>query len=317
MTVEVLTLLVLDTLFVFFGTLAFVIALRISKSYNINTTSPQQYKLEKESYLGATVVKYIFFIKIALFLFFIFTLEKLALILPGAMCATGVVNASEYGISLFILKVINLYLFAYWLFLHKEDMKNERTPYMRLKFQIFIPLYFLLIGEIFLELLFFFSIDFEAVVDCCGVIFSSSDGTYLAALLGTAFWLQALALYGALFLMFVSFMARNARVFALLNLLFVFLALVALIGAFSPYIYELPTHRCPFCLLAHDYNYIGYLLYALLFFGTFSGGVLGFFRLTKREERAYFVLSLVCNSLYSFILGAYVLLYYLKNSVLL
>lgn len=316
MIAEVLTLFLLNILFLLFATVAFVIALKISRFYDINATTQEQYSLEKKSYLGATVVKYIFYIKIPLFIFFIFILEKLSLILPGAMCATGVVNASEYGIYLLILKLINIYFFAYWIFLHREDMHQERTPFMRLKFGIFIILYFLLLSEIVLEALFFFSIDVEKLVDCCGVVFSSSDGTYMARLIGAPFWMQAFSLYFLFFTMLAVYILRYKKVFAFMNVLFLVTALVTLVGAFSPYVYELPTHHCPFCLLADDYNYVGYLLYVLLFVGTLCGTVLALLPLEVTKEKSYYSISLFTNALYVCIVSYYVLFYYLKNSVL-
>lgn len=37
------------------------------------------------------------------------------------------------------------------------------------------------------------------------------------------------------------------------------------------YVYELPTHHCPFCLLHREYNGIGYPFYLLLLTGTIAG----------------------------------------------
>jgi hypothetical protein len=41
------------------------------------------------------------------------------------------------------------------------------------------------------------------------------------------------------------------------------------------YIYELPTHHCPFCLLHREYGFVGYLLYAALLGGAVAGLGLG------------------------------------------
>jgi hypothetical protein len=37
------------------------------------------------------------------------------------------------------------------------------------------------------------------------------------------------------------------------------------------YIYELPTHHCPFCILQKEYGYVGYVLYIALFGGGVAG----------------------------------------------
>ena len=49
------------------------------------------------------------------------------------------------------------------------------------------------------------------------------------------------------------------------------LSLHALIAFISLYVYELPTHHCPFCLLHREYYGIGYPFYLLLLTGTIAG----------------------------------------------
>lgn len=317
MTPEVLTLFILNALFFIFATLAFILAIKINLWYDKNATTPKQYALEKQSYLTATIIKYIFAIKIPLFIFFIFTLEKISIILPGAMCSAGVVNATEYGIYLVMLKLLNLYLFAYWIVLHVQDMKSEKQPYIKLKFQLFVPLYFLLVAEIALEAMMFFSIDIKNVVDCCGVVFSISDGTYMAQIIGASPLIQTTLFYGVFGVIVFTYIIRQKRAFAIANILFVFVALVSLVGFFGTYVYEMPTHHCPFCFLAYEYNYVGYFLYIFLFVGTFWGAVLGVVAFDAQEEKRRYRVSLLFNTAYLLLVSFYVLLYYMQNSVLL
>jgi len=61
-----------------------------------------------------------------------------------------------------------------------------------------------------------------------------------------------------------------------------FLALAAVVSFVSPYIYELPTHHCPFDILQRRYSFIGYPLYISLFCGTFFGLLPGVFQPLKR-----------------------------------
>ncbi|MEA2098665.1 MAG: hypothetical protein U9P72_00885, partial [Campylobacterota bacterium] len=183
LTPEILAILILNTIFGFFAIIAFILSLRIYLKWDLESTSSSQYKLEKQSYLTATIIKYIFIIKIPLFLFFVFTLDKISNILIGAMCGAGVVDATEYGTYLFVLKIINLYILAYWLSLHGEDIKHENQPYTRLKFGIFILAFFLFMIELILEVVMFNAIDIKEMVDCCGTIYSTSSTTYIADIL--------------------------------------------------------------------------------------------------------------------------------------
>ena len=317
MTPEVLTIFILDALFIFFATVAFIISVKISLLYDVRATSTQQYILEKQSYLGATIIKYIFYIKVPLFLFFIFTLDKISIILPGAMCGAGVVNATEYGTYLLVLKVLNIYLFAYWLTLHSEDIKDERQPYMKLKFQLFTLFYFLLICEIILEATMFLSIDIKDVVDCCGVIFSNSDSTYMATILNTSPIILLLLYYSSFIVMIIAYLYKQRYIFSILNIIFLLFSLITLISFFGTYIYEMPTHHCPFCFLQKEYNYVGYLIYVILFFGTYNGLLVGFIEYKVKKSEKYYNIALFLNTIYLLIVSSYPILYFIKNSVLL
>ncbi|MFT7859909.1 MAG: hypothetical protein ABXS93_03125 [Sulfurimonas sp.] len=314
LTPEILTIYILDVVFLVFASIAFYLSLKISLQYDPDSNTQLQYDLEKKSYLTSTIIKFILFVKIVVFVFFVFTLDKLSNILVGAMCAAGVVNATEYGTPLLILKMLNLYLFAFWLSLHGEDMKDENQRYFRLKFILFLVAFVLLLVEIVTEIVMFSSIDIESVVDCCGVIFSVNEATYISELMADKFLLTVL-FYGNFVLMIGFYLLKQKVVFGLLNLTFVIVALLSLISFFGTYIYELPTHHCPFCLLQKEYGYIGYILYIFLFYGTFYGISLAFLAFDKQERKRRFILSLAFNTIYFLLVSYYPVSYYFKNGV--
>jgi hypothetical protein len=312
---EIISLAILDAITALFATVAFIVALGIAKSWDINQTTSYQYSLEKQAYLGSVIIKYILGLKILLFLFYIFTLDKISFVLPGAMCAAGVVNADPITTPLLFLKVLNLYLFFYWIVIDKEDSEDEKQPYTQKKFQFFILLYLLLMVEIFLELYTLFGIDVKSIVDCCGAIFSDKDGSYIAQVLEMPKELLLSLFYGSFFLMWLAKGIKNKYLFSVSNLLFLLIALISLIAFFGTYIYELPSHHCPFCLLQEDYYYIGYLLYALLFLGTFYGMLIGVFSLKKEREESSYKYSLIFNTLYTVIVSYYPIHYFYMNGV--
>jgi hypothetical protein len=51
--------------------------------------------------------------------------------------------------------------------------------------------------------------------------------------------------------------------------------LAAVVSWLSPYVYELPTHHCPFCLLQREYRWVGYLLCGALLGGGLTGAGVG------------------------------------------
>lgn len=314
-TPEVLTILILNFIFAFFATIAFVLGIKIFLKWDLNSTSQSQYKLEKESYLAATIIKYIFAIKVPLFLFFIFTLDKLSHVLTGAMCAAGVVDATPYGTYLFILKIINLYLFAYWLTLHGEDIQEENQPYTKQKFGLFIIAFFLLMAELILEGVMFSAIDVDKMVSCCGTLYSSSASSYISNifLINTPTLLTLF--YGNFLLILLFYFLKNRTLFAISNIVFIVISLISIIAFFGTYIYELPTHHCPFCFLQKDYHYVGYLIYTLLFGGTFYGLIAGFIHMSPNERAKNCKISILFTSLYVILLSFYPFIYFLKNGV--
>jgi len=304
LTPEVLAILILDVIFAFFGFIAFVLSIKIFLGWDISSVTQKQYTLEKQSFLTATIIKYIFAIKVPLFLFFIFTLDKISNVLTGAMCAAGVVDATPYGTYLFILKIINIYLFAYWLVLHSEDIKHENQPYTKLKFGIFIVTFFLFISELLIEWIMFSSIDVSKMVSCCGTLYSSSATSAISSIFSIDTTLLLSLFYGNFLFIVLFYFLKQKYLFALSNLLFIITSLISLIVFFGTYIYELPTHHCPFCFLQSDYYYVGYFLYVFLFVGTFYGLVTGFVHNSKDNITKNYKISLLFN-----------FVFYIKNGV--
>ncbi len=310
---EVLALLILNFIFLLFSIVAFVLSIKIFLNFNIKSTSKTQYTLEKYSFLSATIIKYIFTIKVPLFLFFIFTLDKISNVLTGAMCGAGVVDATEYGTYLIVLKILNLYLFAYWIALHVEDMKDENQGKTKLKFGIFIVIFFFFITEIILETLMFSSLEIDKMVSCCGTLYSSSSTSTISNIFALDTMTLLSIFYSNFLLIILFFILKNRYLFALANIVFVVVALISLIVFFGTYIYELPSHHCPFCYLQSDYYYVGYLIYSLLFFGTFYGVVVGF----VNESLINYKKSLFFNTLFVLLLSLYPIIFYIKNGVTL
>lgn len=314
---EILAILILNVIFGFFAIIAFILSIKIFLYWDLDSTSTKQYKLEKQSFLSAIIIKYIFLIKIPLFLFFIFTLDKLSTLLTGAMCGAGVVDATIYGNYLFVFKIINLYIFSYWLSLHNEDMKYENQPYTKMKFGIFIFIFFLFISELILEWVMFLSIDINDVVDCCGTIYSDSSTSYISNLFKIDILAILSAFYGTFISIYIAYIFKQKYIFSILNVMFIIISIISLITFFGTYIYQLPTHHCPFCLLQRDYYYVGYLLYSLLYVGTFNGIVVGFLDFSQNDLISKMKLSLLFNLFYLVLVSAYVIVFYVNNGVLL
>lgn len=313
---EIITILVLDFIFLFFGTIAFVISIRIVRYWDMNSTKPIQYKLEKQSFLVSTIIKYIFIVKLPLFLFFIYTADKLSDIIIGAMCAAGVVSSVPFSEAMFFFKILNLYIFGFWLVLNRFDLKKENQPYTKLKFWLYIVGYILLLVEIYYEIDFFLSLDVGKLVSCCSTIFSAATKSSFSFIYSINKLYLVYAFYGVFLFSILAYILKNSIAILLCNVSFIFIAIVSLIMFFGTYIYQLPHHHCPFCVLKKDYYYIGYVLYVTLYIGTFygiSGAIMSM--LEKKKEKFYYNISMIFNTIYTLIVSAYPIVYFMKNGV--
>ena len=309
---EVLAILVLNGIFFLFSFLAFILSIRIFLKWDINSTSKLQYKLEKQSFLAATIIKYIFILKLPLFLFFTFTLDKISNVLTGAMCGAGVVDATTVGIYLLVLKIINIYIFGFWLVLHYIDIKSETLPFVKLKFGFFIGAFFIFAAELVLEAFMFGSINIDKIVSCCGSIYSSTANSMLAEVFTIETPLLLTMFYGNFLVIVLLYFLKKRYLFAISNFIFLIVSIISLILFFGTYIYELPTHHCPFCFLQKDYYYVGYLIYITLFIGTFYGLTTGF---GKNNENNNYKISLIFNILFVSIVSFYPIRYFIINGV--
>lgn len=309
-TPEILTLMLINIIFVVFAFIAFVLSIKIVRKWDSDASTKLQYQLEKQNFLNATLIKYIFWFKIPLFLFFVFTIDKLSDIITGAMCAAAIVDATPYGIYLFIIKILTLYLFGMWLILHYIDIKEERPRFIKTKYILFITIFPLFIVEIILEILLFGELDTSKILSCCGTLYSNATGSYIQNLFVVPTPLLLGVFYGNFLLLTLFYFLKNRYLYALTGGVFVIVALMSLILFFGTYIYELPTHHCPFCFLQKEYFYVGYLIYSLLFLGTFYALVSGVLDHFKNMKISYvFILS------YVIVISLYPSLFYLRNGV--
>jgi len=316
LTPEIITVLTLDFIFAFFGLIAFIISVKIVRFWNLDSTSQTQYKLEKQSFLVATIIKYIFIVKLPLFLFFIFTADKLSDIITGAMCAAGVVSSASFGSTMFIYKILNLYIFGFWLVLNHYDIKDEKLPYVKYKFLIYIIGYIFLLIEIYYDIKFFESLDVSKLVSCCGTIFSAASTSAISFIYEVKKIYFVYIFYTIFLFGIFTYIFKNAIGILIFNITYVIIAIISLIMFFGTYIYQLPTHHCPFCMLQKDYYYIGYVLYITLYIGTFtgiSGAIMSIIK--KKSQKFYYNVSLIFNTIYAIIISTYPIVYHLKNGV--
>ena len=83
---------------------------------------------------------FVFSIKFLLILYFVFTIDTLSLLVPGAMCGAGVIAANEYGSYLLILKLAILFFLILWFYLNAYDMRTKNHQWFKEKSWLFSQL---------------------------------------------------------------------------------------------------------------------------------------------------------------------------------
>lgn len=248
-------------------------ALQLLRHWDIRSGSERQLRLERRTYLIATLMTWAFAFELLSLLLFVYTAESLSGQFVGAMCATGVLNANPWGWPTLLLKIGLFFGGAFWLALNGLDNRGYDYPLIRRKYTLLLLLVPFVAAEAILQLRFFLGLSPDIITSCCGSLFAS-DAKGVAAELSAippaaAVW--GLALSGAAALLSgLAYLRwrRGAWLFGLSAGVAFVAALLAVVSLLSPYIYEHPHHHCPFCILKAGHGYVGYLLYIPLFGAT-------------------------------------------------
>jgi len=253
--------------------MATVFALRVLRHWDLGSGSERQLRLERRTYLIATLVAFSFVAEVVSLLLFVYNAEALHTQFVGAMCATGVLNANAWGWPTLFLKIAVFFAGAAWLTLNRLDNRGWDYPLIRLKYGALLVFAPLVVAEAIVQLRYFLALNPDVITSCCGSLFSTDAAGVAAEVAGVAPRDAAVALVGSglLVLGAGAWLYRRGTAGALFagaaTLAFV-VALVALVSLIALYVYEHPHHHCPFCLLKTGHDHVGYWLYLPLFAGT-------------------------------------------------
>ncbi len=296
--------------------IAFIGAVSILKNWDFNSSSSKQYALEKRAYLIVLIIMFSLIFKIALLPYFAYTIDSLKALVPGAMCATGVLGSGDFGNELLFLKLVILFLIGIWLIINRKDMQAVNYPHLKAKFWFFIFIFLLLGIEFVLEFVYFTTINIQKTAKCCSAIFGVSGDSALP--LGLSLPMLLILFYLLFILNIILSSQKKPLLLSISNFAFLYISYQTIIHFFGTYIYQLPTHRCPFCMLQTEYFYIGYLLWAMLFLGVFFGiSNLILKILIKKEILSLYRYSQLFNTIFVILCSLYPLVYFIKNGVFL
>lgn len=248
----------------------------ILRTWDLTSSSDRQVTLERRTYLISTILGYSLAFQILSLFLFIFTADSLHTQFVGAMCAAGTLNVNGFGYPTFIMKIVNALLAGIWLIINHADSKGYDYPLIKVKYALLMGLIPLILMEGALQYSYFAGLKADVITSCCGTLFSvdkrgiSGD---LAGLPPVAMMVTFAVTLAMTIISGVLFRLRSigGYLFAALSCLFFFVAAASLISFICLYIYALPTHHCPFCILQKEYGYRGYMFYATLLGGGVAG----------------------------------------------
>jgi hypothetical protein len=195
-------------------------------------------------------------------------------VVPGAMCGTGVIQATgAMGIQALTLRLVGVLALTVW---QTVDALNHRLPEDGLtalsgRLQL-VALPALVLGAVETQRA-LAALDGLSPVDCCVVLYDqAAAGRSAAQAVSDGWWLAA---FGLLSLVLLAMVARGARAWhtasgayarllALAAAGWSLTAYQALTGVLAAYHYQVLQHRCPWCLLLPVHGGIGFPLYACL-----------------------------------------------------
>ena len=314
---EVIVYLLSEAILYLLLLVAFIITPTLLKQWDFDAFTGEQFALENRSYLIMTIIFFVMILKILLLPYFVYTIDTLSAIVPGAMCGAGIIKANEYGNPLLVLKIIILFLSGLWMTVNRLDLRAKEYPYLKLKLWFFMAVFALLSLEFTLDILYFTHIETTNPVTCCSVIFGQGGGANELPL--GLDMPKLLILFYLLFALIVLTTLTEVTVGLILSsTLFLFVAYYAVVYFYGTYSYELPTHKCPFCMLQSDYYFVGYAVWGLLLIGVFMSLDYAVSKLIFGENsKGLKRLSLILLSLFVLLCSLYVSIYYFKNGVFL
>jgi hypothetical protein len=250
--------------------------IRILRHWDIASGSERQLELERRTYLISTIVSYFLALQLISLFLFIFTADSICNLFVGAMCAVGTLSVNGFGYPTLLLKIITFILAGLWLILNHADNQGYDYPLIRKKYLMLAVLAPLILLETIVQGIYFVGLKPDIITSCCGSLFSPAArgiATEIASLpalpMLTLFYVSALVTFAAGLWFYC--LESGGYLFAILSGSHLLVAIVAIISVFSLYIYQMPSHHCPFCILQKEYYFIGYPIYIAILVGGVTG----------------------------------------------
>ncbi len=197
-------------------------------------------------------------------------------IVPGAMCGTGVMQATNgLGYQMIGFRMVAVLMLFMQCGLEKLDRTVPDSQLVKTNARLLL----IALPAVFLStratLQVISGLNIQQPVDCCAAVYDAVRSLQTQSLIGTIpqIWLVgAFLTVTVFFLIFVLKMVavsgfRNHYemvLFGIFALSWVVLAWITLLRVFSAYHYQVLNHQCPWCLFLFEHRLVGYPLLGAL-----------------------------------------------------
>lgn len=249
---------------------------RILRSWDITSGSELQLALERRTYLISTIVSYFMVFQLASLFLFISTADSICELFVGAMCAVGTLTVNHFGYPTLLLKLCTFLLAGLWLVLNHLDNQGHDYPLIKTKYTLLLVMAPFILAETVIQAIYFSGLKPDIITSCCGSLFSSASRGIASEVVNApalpmlaVFFISAAVttLCGIRF----SRTGNGGALFAATSASHFVISLIAVVSVISLYIYRMPSHHCPFCILQKEYYFIGYPIYLSILTAAISG----------------------------------------------
>ena len=247
--------------------------------WQAGSPDPRQLNLEALVDASAYAGRFTLFLQvIASTLLIVAIAHVLPVFIPGAMCGTGVMQATGgLGWRAIGLRIVALLFLWVWYSVDAINRKDPASPLILTASRLVLVAVPLLALATWSTLQSVYGLNLDDPVNCCAVIYdqvgASGTSSGLLMFLGdglltytTVFMAFILAVF-SVWIIFRPMPLKGHRYPVLLffSLAWTILATTALIRVFAAYHYGVLYHYCPWCLFLPEHSMVGYPLFGALF----------------------------------------------------
>lgn len=258
-------------------------AVRVLSGWNPGSADRRQIALETAAEGADLQARFAFwFFAMSTVLLIVAVANALPPIVPGAMCGTGVLQATDgRGGRMLFFRLSGMVALHIWRTAQKLNRTRPESPLTVLQARLLLlaaPVVFLGVVDTVRAAGVLAS---HGPVSCCAVIYDQVRSVTQAngsAGLSDAVWVWGFSLSGLLLLIVAGWATVNrrptgaaARLLAMGALPWVPMAAVALVRALAAYHYGVLHHHCPWCLFLPDHYGVGYPLFGALAVAALEG----------------------------------------------